>query len=152
MPIHWNLQTNTYLHILLRYYRTISEKINTDQASLFIRSWKVAVDRRWFVHSRVLNAAVSVGHYTCLVWAVSKMLLRFDSSTGFSVNIKINASLVHKNSVMKFSLNDRVPISTAKMARHFPVREFWTDWKTLGKSHKILENSRNFRQMLFVIF
>ena len=26
-----------------------------------------------------------------------------------------------------------------KMGRHFLVREFWTDWKSQGKSHKILE-------------
>ena len=32
------------------------------------------------------------------------------------------------------------------------VREFWWDWKSQGKSHKILENWGNFRQMLFVIF
>ena len=31
------------------------------------------------------------------------------------------------------------------------VQEFLTDWKSRGKSHKILENS-DFRQMLFVIF
>ena len=84
----------------------------------------MSFDRRWFVHSRVLDGDGSIVHYTYLTWAVLKMLSRFDSSTGFSVNIKINASLVHKNSVMKFSLNDRVPTSTAKMARHFPVREF----------------------------
>ena len=33
-----------------------------------------------------------------------------------------------------------------KMGRHFPVRE------KSGKSNKILENSSNFRQMLFIIF
>ena len=32
------------------------------------------------------------------------------------------------------------------------VREFWTDWKSQGKWHKILENTVNFRQILFVIF
>ena len=32
------------------------------------------------------------------------------------------------------------------------VREFWWDRKSQGKSHKILENWGNFRQMLFVIF
>ena len=32
------------------------------------------------------------------------------------------------------------------------VREFWWDWKSQGKSHKILENWGNFRQMFFVIF
>ena len=49
----------------------------------------------------------------------------------------------------------RVPTQTGKpgkMGRYFPVREFWTDWKSQGKSHKILENSGNFRQILFVIF
>ena len=39
-----------------------------------------------------------------------------------------------------------VPTRTGKMGRHFPVREFWTDWKSQGKSHKILEKSGNFRQ------
>ena len=84
----------------------------------------MAVDRRWFVHSRVLDGDGSVVHCAFIIWVVLKRLSRFGSSTGFSVNIKINASIVHKNSVMKFSLNDRVPTSTAKMARHFPVREF----------------------------
>ena len=32
------------------------------------------------------------------------------------------------------------------------VRELPTDWKNQGKSHKILENSGNFKQLLFVIF
>ena len=32
------------------------------------------------------------------------------------------------------------------------VREFRTDWISKGKSHRILENSGNLRQMLFVIF
>ena len=43
-----------------------------------------------------------------------------------------------------------------KMGRHFPVREksgnFGTDWKSREESYKILENSGNFRQILFVIF
>ena len=30
--------------------------------------------------------------------------------------------------------------------------EFLKDWKSQGKSHKILENLGNFRQILFVIF
>ena len=49
----------------------------------------------------------------------------------------------------------RVPRRTGKpgkMGRHFPVREFLTDWKSQGKSHTILENSVNFRQMLLFIF
>ena len=50
----------------------------------------------------------------------------------------------------------RVPTRTGKlgkMGRHFQgkVRQFWTDWKSQGKSQKILENSGNFRQMLFLI-
>ena len=32
------------------------------------------------------------------------------------------------------------------------VREFWTDWKSQGKPHKILENWGNFRKKLLVIF
>ena len=32
------------------------------------------------------------------------------------------------------------------------VREFWTDWKSQGKPHQILENWGNFRKKLFVIF
>ena len=39
----------------------------------------------------------------------------------------------------------RVPTRTEKMVRHFPVRkvrEFWTDWKSQEKSHKLPENSR----------
>ena len=32
------------------------------------------------------------------------------------------------------------------------VREFWTDWKSQGKSHKILEKWENFRKILFDIF
>ena len=32
------------------------------------------------------------------------------------------------------------------------VREFWTEWKSQGKSHKILKSSWNFREVLFVIF
>ena len=31
------------------------------------------------------------------------------------------------------------------------VREFPTDWKSQGKSYKILEKSGNFRQMIFII-
>ena len=39
-----------------------------------------------------------------------------------------------------------------KMGRHFPVREFWTDWKSQGKSHYILENSENFKcYFLFLV-
>ena len=32
------------------------------------------------------------------------------------------------------------------------VREFSTDWKSQGKSHKILENSGNFRQIFYLLF
>ena len=32
------------------------------------------------------------------------------------------------------------------------VTELWADWKSQGKSHKILENSGNLRQKLFIIF
>ena len=39
-----------------------------------------------------------------------------------------------------------------KMGRHFPVREFWPDWKSQGKSHKILENWGNFRQNYMLLF
>ena len=53
----------------------------------------------------------------------------------------------------------RVPTWTGKPAKNGKafssqgkVREFWTDWKSQGKLNKILENSRNFRQMLFIIF
>ena len=45
------------------------------------------------------------------------------------------------------------------MGRHFPVREKSRNFEQTGKvreksekSHKILENSGNFRQILFVIF
>ena len=49
----------------------------------------------------------------------------------------------------------RVPTRTEKpekMGRHFPVREFWTDWKSQGKSHYMLENSENFKcYFLFLV-
>ena len=35
-----------------------------------------------------------------------------------------------------------VPTRTEKMGRHFPVREFWTDWKSQGKS----QNTRKVRE------
>ena len=52
----------------------------------------------------------------------------------------------------------RVPFQTGKpgkMGRHFPVREKSGNLNGLeksGKIYKILENSWNFRQILFVIF
>ena len=49
----------------------------------------------------------------------------------------------------------RVPTRTEKpekMGRHFPVREFGTDWKSQGKSHYMLENSENFKcYFLFLV-
>ena len=57
VPIHWNPQTDTYLHTLLRL---LSEKITVDKAFLCFRSWKVVIDRRRFVHCRVLGGDFSV--------------------------------------------------------------------------------------------
>ena len=55
--------------------------------------------------------------------------------------------------VWKYPGEINVPTQTGKprnMGRTFPVREFWTDWKSQGKSHKILRKSRDFKQMLFI--
>ena len=65
--------------------------------------------------------------------------------------------------VMKYAMSEQKRWDSQKMligvntrigkpGRHFPVREFWTDWKSQGKSHKTLEKSANFRQMLLIIF
>ena len=46
----------------------------------------------------------------------------------------------------------RFPLGLEKWKGTGTVREFWINGKSQGKSHKILENWGNFRQMLFVIF
>ena len=100
-------------------------------------------DRRWFVHSRVLDGDGSVGHCACIVCVVLKMLLRFDSSTGFSVNIKINASLVHNNSVMKFSLNGRGSHLDWKNGKAFSSQGILN---RLENSGKITQNTGKLRE------
>ena len=59
--------------------------------------------------------------------------------------------------IQKYSQGSHSDWKTWKIERHFPVREKLgnfekKNWKGQGKSHKILENSGKFRQMLFVIF
>ena len=36
------------------------------------------------------------------------------------------------------SIYIRVPTQIGKMGMHFSVREFWTDWKSRGKSHNLI--------------
>ena len=40
-----------------------------------------------------------------------------------------------------------VPAPTGKMGEQFPVREFWTFWKSLGILNKILEKSGKLKKV-----
>ena len=116
--------------------------------SAVLRSWGILLEEKR-EHSRFpLDRAVLL----CSLWIMSEWSME-EIQNMYELNVdKIWRYRIKVNVA-------RIPTRTGKpgkIGRHFParekVREFWTDWKSQEKSHKILENSGNFRQKLFVIF
>ena len=134
------------------------ESHTTDSIGLF---YKRDTSKFYSVSSNVINEKIMRLTFQC-----NFVFLLCHNYYTFIKLHEIKMKMIKKNQVAKSSAvgssapelwntTCRVPICTVKpgkMGRHCSsqgkVWEFWTDWKSpksQGKSHKILENSRNLR-------